>query len=834
MGMREDGRKRAGGGGRPAWRKAAPVLLVALALVAAAVVVGVAGHGGSAGASDAPAPAGAAAQGPSDAPADTGEATKSSPSGGPSGPSQDDATAGDGGSSPSGGDGTAGGAGYEEGVILLRVSDAQSAADIDDALAQLDCVGTRSVSDQDLSNGFVRVTTAEGVSVEDAVVQLGDVGLDSQPNYAYALADDEGGGQDASGPASLVSAELGTGAAAGGGQTEALAAASLTNDPYLSATGLGSANYQGFKDTKVAEAWDLVQTDKAVSVAVLDTGFRTSHEDLRDNVVATYDATVANEANGLTGEVANVTDVKGHGTHVAGIVAAEANNAKGVAGTSHNAGIVGVKVFPTRTFETPGGTTKKKDGCYTDDLVCAYNYVIQNASSYNIRVVNLSVAGALPSMDAILASYIEEAYDQGIVTVCAAGNQGPKLVVPFLSAPADLPARFVAVMNVAYDNGEWALSRSSNYNTPTQSSDTSNKNICAPGASILSTLRTGDSSYGRLSGTSMASPWVAGVLAMEFAANGSLSAEKAIDYLYESATDLGDAGWDRQTGYGLVNAYQAVSLAKESAAPPPEDISGAGMAAIPSQTYTGSAITPGVTVTFGEATLVEGADYTVAYANNVKPGTATVTITGIGGYTGAKSVTFTIAKPPAAETAPAGKGKPTDKTTAPTDKTTGKGKPTGKPTAPTAPTDKGRPTAPTARTVPMYRLYNKWSGEHLFTTSYSEYSHLASIGWTQENIAWHAPASGGTPVWRLYNPYSGDHLYTADPTEYSRLGKIGWRQEGESFRSADPSSGGAPIFRLYNPWLTAGTHLFTTSYSEYSGLGSIGWRQEGTAFYAAK
>lgn len=137
-------------------------------------------------------------------------------------------------------------------------------------------------------------------------------------------------------------------------------------------------------------------------------------------------------------------------------------------------------------------------------------------------------------------------------------------------------------------------------------------------------------------------------------------------------------------------------------------------------------------------------------------------------------------------------------------------------------------------TVPMYRLYNRWSGEHLFTTDYSEYSYLASIGWSQEGVAWNAPASGGTPVWRLYNPYSGDHLYTGDASEYAYLATIGWRQEGEAFRSADPSSGGAPIYRLYNRWLTAGTHLFTTDASEYSYLGTLGWSQEGKVFYAAK
>ena len=757
MGIQGDGGKRPGYGRHHSWKRVVPGLLaVVIALVVAVVATGIVGGGGAGEAASAT--SASAEQDATDTAADSTAAdsygadqdTQATGQGGSTGSSQGEGD-GDESSSSSGDDG----ASYEDGVVLLRVAEGQSAEDIDAALAQLDCVNTKSVDDQDLSNGLVRVATSEGISVEDAVSQLEGVGLDSQPNYAYALADDE---------------------------KDALSLAKLTNDPYLSASGSGAANYEGLNDTEVTEAWDLVQTDKTVSLAVLDTGIRSSHEDLKDNVVATYDATVANSANGLDGDVTDATDVEGHGTHVAGIVAAEANNAKGVAGTSYNAGIVGVKVFLTNNVGD-----KNANNCYTDDLVCAYNYVIQNASDYNIRVVNMSVAGAISSLDAALANSIEEAYDQGIVTVCAAGNQNSALglTVPYLSAPADLSAHLVAVMNVTYTNGAWILSSSSNYNSASQTSSTSNKNICAPGTSILSTLRTGDSSYGQRSGTSMASPWVAGVLAMEFAANSSLSAEQAIDYLYESAEDLGTAGWDRQTGYGLVNAYKAVSLAKGDTTVTLKDISSARVSAIPSQTYTGSAITPTVTVTYDGATLTEGTDYTVAYSNNVGPGTATVTITGIGGYTGSTSLTFMIVEPPVA-------------------------------------------------TVPMYRLYNRWSGEHLFTTDYSEYSYLGSIGWSQEGVAWYAPASGGTPVWRLYNPYSGDHLYTGSASEYAYLGSIGWRQEGESFRSADASSGGAPIYRLYNRWLTAGTHLFTTDYSEYSYLGTLGWSQEGEAFYAAK
>jgi len=135
--------------------------------------------------------------------------------------------------------------------------------------------------------------------------------------------------------------------------------------------------------------------------------------------------------------------------------------------------------------------------------------------------------------------------------------------------------------------------------------------------------------------------------------------------------------------------------------------------------------------------------------------------------------------------------------------------------------------------VTVWRLYNRWSGEHLFTTDQEEYRRLTSIGWNGEGEAWRSPAESNHAVWRLYNPYSGDHHYTADEAEYDRLGKIGWNQEGRVFFSAD-KVGGRPIYRLFNRWLTQGTHLFTTDGDEYKHLGEIGWSPEGVAFYALR
>lgn len=130
--------------------------------------------------------------------------------------------------------------------------------------------------------------------------------------------------------------------------------------------------------------------------------------------------------------------------------------------------------------------------------------------------------------------------------------------------------------------------------------------------------------------------------------------------------------------------------------------------------------------------------------------------------------------------------------------------------------------------LPMYRLYNRYNGEHLFTSSSSEAQSLISLGWTGESVAWFTPNSGNA-VFRLYNRYSGDHHYTTDKSEYDYLGSIGWNQEGVGFYSDGSQT--SPVFRLFNPYVNVATHHYTTSQSEYDYLGTIGWRKEGTGWY---
>ena len=133
----------------------------------------------------------------------------------------------------------------------------------------------------------------------------------------------------------------------------------------------------------------------------------------------------------------------------------------------------------------------------------------------------------------------------------------------------------------------------------------------------------------------------------------------------------------------------------------------------------------------------------------------------------------------------------------------------------------------------MYRLYNRWTGEHLYTRDQSERAALVGIGWTDEGVGWVAPTEGEA-VYRLYNPYvvGGDHHYTMDEDEYDALAKLGWKQEGICWYSAPTDSVvSVAIYRQFNPYATTGTHNYTPDEAERDALVKLGWHDEGVAWY---
>ena len=134
------------------------------------------------------------------------------------------------------------------------------------------------------------------------------------------------------------------------------------------------------------------------------------------------------------------------------------------------------------------------------------------------------------------------------------------------------------------------------------------------------------------------------------------------------------------------------------------------------------------------------------------------------------------------------------------------------------------------RCEPMYRMYNQWTGEHLYTGSATERDNIVAAGWTYEGIGWYAPGYGD-PVYRLYNKYApgGDHHYTMSLDEYVSLTGVGWTGEGVVWYSDTGHE--VPVYREYNPYELAHNHNYTANKSEHDHLVSLGWRNEGIGWY---
>jgi uncharacterized repeat protein (TIGR02543 family) len=359
------------------------------------------------------------------------------------------------------------------------------------------------------------------VSVADALLQLANdesVAF-AQPNFRYTLFDDEGfedepTAEDASGWEPLQ----------------------VTDDPLAN-----DANQWWLGAVKAYDAWDVQKTNGAVTVAVIDTGARLSHKDLKNNIhPLAYDAyrkqlLQKSVDNGLIGDGG---DDNGHGTHVAGIVAAQANNTLLGAGVSYNAKILPVAVVG------PGSSIT------TVTVRHAYDYVIAHRYDANIRVVNISL-GEYGSNgdDTQIHNKIIEAKNAGILTVCAGGNGS--------RSDKCYPSDYDEVTSVVSVNKSLSYSNFSDHNAFKDVAAPGGENL--PGNFILSTSRSGDDATESRYGTSMAAPVVSGIAALLFARNPGLTPAEVQQALYDTAEDLGASGRDDYYGHGLVNAQDALA-----------------------------------------------------------------------------------------------------------------------------------------------------------------------------------------------------------------------------------------------------------------------------------
>lgn len=273
----------------------------------------------------------------------------------------------------------------------------------------------------------------------------------------------------------------------------------------------------------VRAAWDLVQTNGAVTIAVLDDGIAAGHEDLAANLDMAHAKDIYAEADPDTPEPAQGTlgSYGGHGVHVAGIAGAVANNGKGVAGASYNA-----KVIPINVYDH-GGKGNTTSGL----IVRALEYLkglIDEGKLTDLHVVNLSMGAyasgsADGSADPALASIVTELRDDyNVLFVCSGGNgshgQGQTTEV----FPGDYKDCFsVTALTKDGSNAEY-----SDYNQY--------KDISAPGEDILSTVEDA-SLYGEKTGTSMSAPLVSGIAALLWAANPNLTCDQAVEAMTKTA-----------------------------------------------------------------------------------------------------------------------------------------------------------------------------------------------------------------------------------------------------------------------------------------------------------
>ncbi len=309
-------------------------------------------------------------------------------------------------------------------------------------------------------------------------------------------------------------------------------------------------------DMDAPEAWDIETGSSDVVVAIIDTGIRLDHEDLQNNLWINPgeipDNGLDDDTNGFIDDINgwdfcnsassitmcdapndnDPTDEVGHGTHVSGIVAAEGNNAVGVSGINWDASLMAIKVFDPLQRTT---LEKLADG-------------ISYATANGANIINLSLgdpAEHAPCDDMqSVVDVIEDAVNKGVLVVASSGNENDI----FVSCPAALDV-VVAVGATTDEDDRWSLSNRGIH-----------IDVSAPGDQIYSTARSDIAPYENRSGTSMSSPYVAGLAALLWGNNPDLTAADVRTIIENTAEDKGTGGYDVEFGHGRVNAFQALQV----------------------------------------------------------------------------------------------------------------------------------------------------------------------------------------------------------------------------------------------------------------------------------
>jgi len=301
-------------------------------------------------------------------------------------------------------------------------------------------------------------------------------------------------------------------------------------------------------DSHIEEAWDDTQGygSSSIILAIIDSGVDYNHVDLDDNCVAGYDFG-SNDNDPM--------DEYGHGTCCAGIAAAEVNNSIGVSGVAGNC-----KIMPLKISVGTGGPS----------FTAAAN-ALTHCGDNNVDVASMSFSSDInPGVDPTMTAALEYAYDHGVTLLAATGNNNQShirypanyshVIAVGAASPCEERKDFLSC-----DGEDWW---GSNYGVNTQDAADA-VDVIAP-TILPSTDITGAGGFSAgdydmyFNGTSCATPYVAGVAALIKSKDPSLTPAEIRNILRSTATDVVDEdltpGWDRYTGYGMVNADAAVGL----------------------------------------------------------------------------------------------------------------------------------------------------------------------------------------------------------------------------------------------------------------------------------
>ena len=280
----------------------------------------------------------------------------------------------------------------------------------------------------------------------------------------------------------------------------------------------------GSKKIEADWAWNYTIGSRDVLVAIVDTGIDYTHDDLNANYVPLGYDWVNNDSDPMDDSV----DPKGHGTHCAGITAAETNNSVGIAGLAQ------VRIMAEKVLDQMGNGPQ--------DQVAQG---IINATDSGADIISMSLG--FPGPSECLYEAVQYAYNRSVLLVAAAHN--------YFSNAKFYPAAYDEVMAVsATDQNDDLAFWGGLYHTGSNFGDWIE--LAAPGDEIYSTLQ--DHTYGNMSGTSMACPHVSGLAALIWSRYPNLTRDSVRYLLRYTADDLGPSGFDPFFGYGRVNAHSAV------------------------------------------------------------------------------------------------------------------------------------------------------------------------------------------------------------------------------------------------------------------------------------